>query len=125
MGRVKGRDTKPELVVRSLLHRMGFRYRLHCRDLPGNPDIVLPRHRKAIFVHGCFWHGHDHCVRASRPTSNQDFWNSKLDSNKARDNRHQGDLECLGWQVLIVWECETRHVEILKTKIERFLRDGK
>ena len=124
MRRVKGRDTKPELLVRSLVHRMGFRFRVQGRDLPGNPDIVLPRHRKVIFVHGCFWHGHKRCPRSKRPATNKAFWNRKLDGNVERDKRFRRELRRLGWKALIVWECETRKPERLLGRLERFLHDG-
>jgi len=123
MSRVKGRDTKPEILVRSFVHRMGFRFRVHRRALPGHPDIVLPRHRKVIFVHGCFWHGHKRCRRAMRPTTNQDFWNKKLDGNIERDRRFQSKLRRMGWKVLIVWQCEIRKPEKLLSRLERFLYD--
>lgn len=123
MSRVKGRDTRPEIRVRSFVHRMGFRFRIHRRDLPGNPDIVLPRHGKAIFVHGCFWHGHKQCWRSKRPTTNKGFWNKKLDTNIARDERFRKKLRRMGWKVLVVWQCETRKPEKLLGKLERFLRD--
>jgi len=121
MSRVKGHDTKPEIIVRSMVHRMGFRFRLHRRDLPGNPDVVLPRHGKVIFVHGCFWHGHKGCPRSSRPRTNREFWNRKLDGNIERDKRFCETLRCMGWKVLVVWECETRKNEALLKKLERFL----
>jgi DNA mismatch endonuclease, patch repair protein len=121
MGRVKGRDTKPEMLVRSLIHRMGFRFRVHRRDLPGNPDIVLPRHRKVIFVHGCFWHGHRGCPRSKRPTTNRPFWNRKLDGNLARDKRFRAELSRLGWKVLVIWQCETKVSDIVRKRLERFL----
>lgn len=124
MARVKGRDTKPELHVRSLVHRMGYRFRLHRRDLPGNPDIVLARHGKVIFVHGCFWHGHKRCPRSKRPTTNSRFWNRKLDGNIERDQRFRRKLRRLGWKVLVVWECETRQPEKLRAKLGRFLNDS-
>lgn len=123
MSRVKGRDTKPEILVRSFLHRMGYRFRIHRRDLPGNPDIVLPRFGKVVFVHGCFWHGHKACPRSKRPTTNEDFWNKKLDGNIERDKRFRLELRRMGWKVLVVWECETRKPERLLRKLERFLRD--
>lgn len=123
MSRVKGRDTKPEILVRSFVHRMGFRFRLHRRDLPGNPDIVLPRHGKIIFVHGCFWHGHKQCRRSKRPTTNKVFWNKKLDENIERDKRFRRKLRRMGWKVLIVWQCETRKPEKLIGKLERFLHE--
>ena len=123
MRRVKRRDTKPEILVRSLIFHMGFRFRLHRRDLPGTPDIVLPRHRKVIFVHGCFWHGHKSCPRSKRPTTNESFWNNKLDGNIKRDKRYCIELRQMGWKVLIVWECETKSAEKLLPKLEGFLHD--
>src|SRR5688500_15685000 len=93
MSQVKSTNTKPEILVRQLLHRMGYRFRLHRKDLPGKPDIVLPRHHKVIFVHGCFWHGHEGCPRAARPTTNVDFWNTKIDRNVERDVRNRQELE--------------------------------
>jgi DNA mismatch endonuclease, patch repair protein len=121
MSRVKGRDTKPEKLVRRLLHAMGYRFRLHRKDLPGKPDIVLPRHKKIVFVHGCFWHGHPSCRRAARPTSNVAFWNTKIDANIERDAVAQRALAMLGWRYLIVWQCETRNLLALTTKLEQFL----
>jgi DNA mismatch endonuclease (patch repair protein) len=106
MSHVKGSNTKPELAVRKLLHKQGFRFRLHRKDLAGRPDIVLPKYRTVIFVHGCFWHGHEGCPKAVRPTANAEFWNKKLDGNKARDRLVRADLEKLGWSVIIVWQCE-------------------
>ena len=123
MSRVKGRDTKPEIMVRSVVHRMGYRFRVHRRDLPGNPDIILPRHGKVIFVHGCFWHGHKRCPRSKRPTTNKVFWNEKLDRNVDRDKRFGRKLRSMGWKVLVVWQCETRKPEKLLVKLERFLHD--
>lgn len=123
MARVKGRDTKPEMSVRSFVHRMGFRFRVHRRDLPGNPDIVLPRHGKVIFVHGCFWHGHKRCPRSKRPATNKSFWNKKLDANIERDKRTRNELRRMGWKLLVVWQCEIRHPEKLLGKLERFLHD--
>lgn len=96
MGRVKSRNTKPEMLVRSMIHRMGFRFRLHKKDLPGNPDIVLCKHKKVIFIHGCFWHGHEDCPRSKRPTTNIEFWNKKLDQNIERDKRFQRLLKEAG-----------------------------
>jgi DNA mismatch endonuclease (patch repair protein) len=123
MSRVKGCDTKPERLIRSLVHRMGFRFRVHRRALPGNPDIVLPRHRKVIFVHGCFWHGHKRCPRSKRPTTNKSFWERKLDGNIERDKRFRTELQRMGWKVLVVWQCETRNQETLLGKLGRFLYD--
>ena len=121
MGQVRGRDTKPERMVRSLIHRMGFRFRIHRRDLPGSPDIVFPRHHKVIFVHGCFWHGHPDCMRSKRPNTNQAFWNRKLDGNLDRDKRLHAQLSGMGWKVLVVWQCETKTPNILAKKLVRFL----
>lgn len=121
MQRVRGRDTTPELRVRSLLHAWGFRFRLHRKDLPGRPDIVLPRHRKVVFVHGCFWHGHENCPRAGRPTSNTAFWSPKLDRNRERDRRNLEDLEKLGWRTFVVWECRLRDPAALEAELKAFL----
>jgi DNA mismatch endonuclease (patch repair protein) len=123
MSRIKGRDSGPEIHIRSLVHRMGYRFRVHRRDLPGNPDIVLPRHGKVIFVHGCFWHGHKGCHRSRRPTTNESFWHKKLDANIERDKRFRRALRRMGWKVLVVWECEIRKLEKLLRKLERFLDD--
>jgi len=124
MSRVSGKNTKPELKVRSLLHNLGYRFRLHRSDLPGKPDITLPKHKKVIFVHGCFWHGHKRCKRSKRPTTNENFWNKKLDGNIERDKRYRIELRELGWKVMIVWECETKNFDKLQHKLERFLHDG-
>ena len=121
MSRVSGRDTKPERLVRSILHGMGYRFRLHGSDLPGRPDIVLPKFRKVIFVHGCFWHGHADCARAVRPTSNVEFWNTKIDRNIQRDISTQAALASLGWTPLVVWQCELGNLSALKTKLTSFL----
>jgi DNA mismatch endonuclease, patch repair protein len=122
MSRIKGRDTKPEKIVRSLLHAMGHRFRLHRRDLPGKPDIVLPKHRKIVFVHGCFWHGHAGCPRGARPTSNIEFWNKKINANIMRDAAAQKELAALNWRHLIVWQCEIRDLPVLTNKLEQFLK---
>lgn len=104
MATVRGRDTRPELAVRRALHARGFRYRLHCKELPGCPDVVLPRHRLAIFVHGCFWHSHN-CRRGRRPSSNTGFWDAKLARNVERDRQAQNALRAAGWDVEVLWEC--------------------
>jgi DNA mismatch endonuclease (patch repair protein) len=122
MSRVKGKDTKPEKLVRSLLHSMGYRFRLHRKDLPGKPDIVLPKHRKVVFVHGCFWHGHDGCPRAARPAANAEFWNRKIDGNIKRDAQKLEELKVAGWQALTIWQCELRNVEALRAKLSKFLK---
>ena len=122
MANVKGRNTKPELVVRSIIHRMGFRYRLHVADLPGKPDIVLPRHKKVIFVNGCFWHGHKDCPRAKRPTTNTSSWDAKLDENILRDKRNVRKLKKDGWHTLTIWECEIKDRDKIYHKLSRFLQ---
>lgn len=121
MSRIRGRDTKPEIVVRSLLHRMGFRFRICRRDLPGSPDIVLPRHAAVVFVHGCFWHRHARCKGATSPKSRVDFWQDKFAKNVERDKRNRRDLRRLGWKVVVVWECELKKPEKLEAKLRRLL----
>ena len=120
MARVRSKDTKPELFVRSLVHRLGFRFRLHRADLPGKPDIVLTRHKKIIFVHGCFWHRHGNCQRLSFPATNVKFWKAKFLANIERDRRNRRRLRLLGWKVLVVWECEIRTGAAAR-KTRRFL----
>ncbi len=121
MSRVKNRNTSPEKLVRSLLHRLGFRFRLHHKKLPGHPDIVLPKYRKVIFVHGCFWHGHD-CPRGKRPATNRGFWNEKIEKNGRRDRHSQAKLGELGWESLVVWQCETKDLEELTDRLLVFLQ---
>ena len=125
MSKIKGRDTKPEKVVRSLLHKMGYRFRLHRGDLPGKPDIVLPKYKKVIFVHGCFWHGHEDCRRSERPSSNKEFWESKLTKNIERDKQNQKKLTELGWASLVIWQCQIKNDKLpkLRDKIKNFLED--
>ena len=123
MRAIRSRDMKPEMVVRKLIHGMGYRYRLHRSDLPGKPDLVFPSRKKVIFVHGCFWHSHE-CGMAHKPKSNLDYWAPKLERNKERDAENVAGLEMRGWRVFIVWECETKDYETLKQKLICFL-DGK
>ena len=119
----RGKDTKPEMIVRRLLHGMGYRYRLHRKDLPGRPDIVFASRRKVIFVHGCFWHRHadPSCKIARMPKSRLDFWGPKFAANQARDERDVAALEKMGWNVLVVWECGLRDVDGLRETVTRFL----
>ncbi|KIN13895.1 hypothetical protein RO22_17850 [Halomonas sp. KHS3] len=109
MSRIQGKNTKPEMAVRSYLHGQGFRFRLHRTDLPGKPDLVLPRYRLVIFVHGCFWHRHRGCFYATSPATRKEFWRNKLEGNVSRDYRQQKELIELGWRVLVIWECGIRH----------------
>lgn len=128
MSRIGSRDTKPELVVRSYLHARGFRYRLHVNDLPGRPDIVLPRYNAVILVHGCFWHRHTGCQDSTTPRSNRDFWLSKFYANVARDTRTSGALLAAGWRVAVVWECtvrrESQHRGAL-ARLARWIKGGR
>lgn len=121
MSRISGKDTAPEISVRRLLHAMGYRFRLHSKDLPGKPDIVLPRHRKIVLVHGCFWHSHAGCPRAALPTSNEEFWEKKINGNRARDQRVRRDLKKAGWDVLVLWQCQLKNVDALTRCLVRFL----
>jgi DNA mismatch endonuclease (patch repair protein) len=120
MRAIRSKDMKPELTVRSLVHKLGYRFRLHRRDLPGTPDLVFGPRRKVIFVHGCFWHSHD-CGVAHAPKSNQAYWKPKLERNRTRDERSIEALEANGWQVLVVWECEAREEKSLKRRLRAFL----
>ncbi len=121
MARVKSKDTSPEKAVRRILTRLGARYRLHRKDLPGNPDIVMPGRKLAVFVHGCFWHGHD-CARGSRvPKANRDYWLAKVGRNKARDERAQEALRADGWTVETIWECELKDEPGLTARLARRL----
>jgi DNA mismatch endonuclease (patch repair protein) len=120
MQAVKPKNTIPELVVRKLLHAMGYRFRLHRIDLPGTPDIVLPKYRKVIFVHGCFWHRHG-CRKGQLPKSRLDYWRPKLEKNVARDRTKLEQLRSLGWEALVVWQCETPDRDALRVKLQEFV----
>ena len=123
MRAVKGRDTEPEMTVRRLTHGMGYRYRLHRKDLPGKPDLAFPRLRKVIFVHGCFWHQH-HCSRGARtPKSSRNYWIPKLRRNMQRDADHQIRLREMGWNVLVIWECEIGDPDAVRSRIRAFLEE--
>lgn len=123
MQRVKQKNTAPEKIVRSLLHRLGYRFRIHRKDLPGTPDIVLPSRRVAIFVHGCFWHGHD-CRRGRAPSSNLEYWGPKLASNRERDSRKAAALAAAGWRVVVVWQCELDDEFALVRRLSSLLVTG-
>ena len=122
MARISGSNTKPEIVVRKILSGLGFRYRLNVRKLPGTPDIVLSKHTKVVFVHGCFWHGHKGCKRSKRPTTNVAFWNRKIDKNIDRDKKSVKELRQLGWQPLVIWECQIKKPESLEKRLIRFFK---
>lgn len=119
MSRVKNKNTKPEIVVRSLLHQLGFRFRLHRNDLPGTPDITLPKYNTVIFVHGCFWHGHD-CERGRLPKTNSKFWEAKITKNIQRDKSNIEALKEKGWNVIIIWNCETTSFHKISRLSEKF-----
>jgi DNA mismatch endonuclease (patch repair protein) len=121
MARVRSKDTKPEMLVRRMVFGMEYRYRLHSGKLPGRPDLVFPSRKKAIFVHGCYWHRHEGCALARYPKSRTDFWISKLEGNKERDTRKLAQLTHLGWKVLIVWECELRDRAAMAERLRLFL----
>lgn len=121
MARVRSRDTRPEMLVRGLIFALGYRYRLHAKDLPGRPDIVFRRLRKVIFIHGCFWHRHPDCSLARLPKSKPDFWIPKLEGNRKRDEKNSRDLRRRGWAVMTIWECQLVNTERLSGRIRRFL----
>ena len=117
MSAIKSKNTKPEIKVRKILHSMGYRFRLHSKDLPGSPDIVLPKYKTVIFVHGCFWHRHENCKYASNPKTRKEFWNKKFTENKKRDSKIQEKIKILDWRSVVIWECETKNIENLRDKI--------
>ena len=123
MSLIRSQNTTPELVVRSLIHRLGFRFRLHRRDLPGNPDVVFPSRRCVVFIDGCFWHGHE-CSIGHIPYSNSEYWQEKIARTKLRDSKNRQLLRKKGWRALIVWECEIKNTEELTKRLRRFLEDG-
>ncbi|MBX6370464.1 MAG: DNA mismatch endonuclease Vsr [Rhodospirillales bacterium] len=124
MRRVRQRDTDPELVVRRVAHALGYRFRLHRRDLPGTPDLVFPKYRVALFVHGCFWHRHEGCPRATTPKSRRDYWLPKFAANVERDRRKAAALEAAGWRAVVVWECETADSSALKRRLPGLLHSS-
>jgi DNA mismatch endonuclease, patch repair protein len=124
MSRIRGKDTKPEMIVRSEIHRRGYRFRLHCRSLPGCPDLVLRKHRLVIFVHGCFWHRHPHCKFAYTPKSRREFWTAKFCRNVERDAEVRRDLRRLGWRVAVIWECEAQSCRILIRRLNQIFGRG-
>ena len=125
MRRVRSTDTTPEKKVRSLLHKLGFRFRLHRSDLPGKPDIVLPKHRAVVFVHGCFWHRHQGCPHATTPASRQEYWLPKFKRTVERDKKNQEELRQKGWNVIVVWECETKDISKIAEYLLKFFERDK
>lgn len=122
MGLIKGANTRPELAVRQLTHGLGYRFRLHRRELPGRPDLVFPGRKSVIFVHGCFWHQHEGCRKRSlSPKSNEEFWLKKLSRNRERDRENVSQLETLGWKVMVIWECEIGNTVHLQDRLQSFL----
>jgi DNA mismatch endonuclease (patch repair protein) len=124
MALIRSRDTKPELFVRRIIHGLGYRYRLHAKDLPGRPDLVFKSRRKVVFVHGCFWHLHRNCPACRPPKSRRDYWKPKLERNAARDKEVVRQLRRLGWRLMVIWECELDRTERLTQKITKFLRNS-
>lgn len=122
MSQIRDKNTKPEIIIRSIVHGLGFRYCLHNNKLPGKPDIALPRHKKIIFVHGCFWHIHNCKYGKVKPATNVKFWQTKRQSNVARDKKNLKALKNLGWKVLVIWECQIKKPEKLLNKISKFLK---
>jgi DNA mismatch endonuclease (patch repair protein) len=125
MGRIRGKDTKPEMVVRRIAHRLGFRFRLHRRDLPGSPDLVFPARRKVVFVHGCYWHRHSGCRLAYEPKSNVEFWTEKFVANVARDQKVLEELHDQGWDTMVIWECEAKDSELVASRLSAHLGRSK
>jgi DNA mismatch endonuclease (patch repair protein) len=125
MRRVHSKDTTPEVIVRSLLHRLGYRFRLYRSDLPGKPDIVLPKYKTAIFVHGCFWHRHKDCKRATTPATRQEYWLPKFKRTINRDRKYQHQLVKMGWKVIVIWECQTKNVGKLSKDLIKQIKPGR
>jgi DNA mismatch endonuclease, patch repair protein len=121
MRRIRSKGMRPELAVRSLAHKMGYRFRLHRKDLPGKPDLVFVSRRKVIFVHGCFWHSHHGCKAAHMPKSNLTYWKPKLERNQARDAKNTEALSTAGWETLVIWECELKYAAAVRKALKRFL----
>jgi len=122
MSRIRGKNTTPEMRVRSLLNRLGFRFRIHGKNLPGQPDVVLAKHKTVIFVHGCFWHRHKGCKNCTIPANRREWWLAKLNSNVTRDKRHQAALKKLGWRVIVIWECKAMATPSLEQALREALR---
>ena len=121
MAKVKSKDTKPEMIVRKLIFSLGYRYRLHSKNLPGNPDLVFAGRKKIIFIHGCFWHRHEGCRRATTPQSRKEYWDQKFGRTLQRDKANLEELKSLGWDCLVIWECELKDQEFLAKRVVNFL----
>jgi DNA mismatch endonuclease (patch repair protein) len=124
MSKISGKNTKPELIIRRILRNLGIRYRLHKGDIPGKPDIVLKKYNKVIFIHGCFWHGHEGCKRSKRPETNKEFWNRKIDRNIERDKENEKQLYESGWDVIVIWQCQLKDLESLKLYLANWILNG-
>ncbi len=122
MSNIGNKDTKPELRIRSLLHQMGYRFRLHRKDLPGKPDIVLPKYKTVIFIHGCYWHRHTCKKGRSTPTSNREFWEEKFSKNIERDKRNLVELKNIGWNIITIWQCELKNMEKIQSRLKSHLK---
>lgn len=123
MSNISGKNTKPEIIIRKITHRLGYRFRLHGKDLPGKPDIVFPKYKKVIFVNGCFWHGHIKCSRSKLPATRKKFWKDKIEGNKKRDKANKIKLKKLGWDYLVIWQCQIKqsNYEKIGIKVSAFL----
>jgi len=123
MSKISGKNTKPEIIIRKIAHNLGYRFRLHKKDLPGKPDLVFPKYKKVIFVNGCFWHGHSKCSRSNLPTTRKMFWKEKIENNKKRDKTNKTKLKKLGWDYLVIWQCEIKKSNYgkLMERIQLFL----
>ncbi len=122
MAKIGGKNTKPELIVRRTAHAMGYRFRLHRKDLPGRPDLIFPKYHLALFVHGCFWHRHHGCKKCTTPATRTDFWKAKFKANVERDERVRRELEALGWRVEVIWECETKNPSQIEMRLKQVLK---
>jgi DNA mismatch endonuclease (patch repair protein) len=123
MSKIRSKDTLPEIRIRKTLWRMGYRYRLHCKQLPGKPDIVITKQKIIIFVHGCFWHRHENCIEASRPKTNSEYWETKIAKNIERDKKHQEEIKQMGYKIFIIWECEVKkNIEENTKMLEKLLK---
>lgn len=121
MSIIRSKDTKPEMLVRSMVHRLGYRFRLHKADLPGKPDLVFASRKKIIFIHGCYWHGHEKCRKGQLPKSNLEYWQPKIEGNKKRDKKNYKILKAADWKILTIWQCELKKLETVKKRIVKFL----